>query len=96
MAKYYVRTNNVVKKLIKDRKAVVGKCRGEGFSEEEAKFLREKECSCIDGDFCKAYAFPGIKWKLGRCPMSTNYRPDLVEEKQKIRVGQQRNKRKKH
>ena len=91
--------------LMKERETVANKCVGLGFTEEEEKFIKEKVCDKIEAfeneedgvpiRYCKCYAFPAIKWRSGRCPMATNYRPDLQVEKAKERVGQQKGKRKK-
>lgn len=85
----------IIEQLKKVRTPVVGKCLSEGFSKEELQFVRdEKKCSKVtDNGYCKAYAFPEIKWKLGRCPLSSNYDPELTPIKEKKRAGQQKQKK---
>ena len=48
-------------------------------------------CSHTDGKYCKAYAFPDKKWKNGDCNFASHIFTE--EEKKKIRVGQQKQKR---
>jgi hypothetical protein len=110
--------------LMKERLPVHPKCRGEGFSEEERKFLRTSRCSRIEpvniydvideqtgevdqektpakdftDEFCRCttYVNPSNWWKnpTWRCPMGDHYRPDMVIEKGKGRIGQQKQKKK--
>lgn len=77
-------------------------CMGVGFSKEHEEFFRGKDHVCErateDGD-CTTYAKPSVWWKHfekhGRCcPMATHYNPYLQpEKKDKIRVGQQKQKK---
>lgn len=91
------------------------KCLGEGFTEEESKFLkgqRDKEGKLLSIDRCErvvdytveggtvvetrcsAYTDPDIFWRPGvRCPLASHYRPDLIAETVKMRVGQQKQKK---
>jgi hypothetical protein len=41
---------------------------------------------------CEVYAFPPAKWRLGTCPMATHVEK-AVESQQKVRVGQQKQKK---
>ena len=54
------------------------------------------ELSYVDASCrCKAYAFPAVKWKNGRCPLATHIE-DKADgmESGKTRVGQQKQKKK--
>ena len=95
--------NKIKEQLLKERKPVHDKCRGEGFTEEQRKFMLADKCERIepvsteDGDsythkacVCSAYVNPGMWWRHGRCPVGNHYRPDLEISKKKIRVGQQK------
>lgn len=59
----------------------------------------EHRCSRIDpikGNCCTAYHCPAAKWRLGDCPMADKeLRTIVLEEKTKVRVGQQKQKKKK-
>lgn len=94
----------------KNRQKVHEKCIGEGFSDTEIKALRAQRCSHIeditmaddDGNtmtefFCDAYMSPEHKWTNNkRCPLAEHFRPDLLgKDKEKTRVGQQKQKKKK-
>lgn len=43
---------------------------------------------------CTAYAFPNTKWKTGWCPLATHFNPIQEEAGVKVRVGQQKQKKK--
>jgi len=43
---------------------------------------------------CTAYAFPSTKWKNGRCPLATHVGMKREEYTGKVRVGQQKQKKK--
>jgi len=43
---------------------------------------------------CRAYENPSIKWKFG-CPLASNIIDIAVEKADRIRIGQQKTKRKK-
>jgi hypothetical protein len=47
----------------------------------------------LETETCKAYMSPKIKWKLGNCPLATNIRKKITQEKE--RKGQQKQKKKK-
>jgi hypothetical protein len=99
--------DKVVEELMMAREPVIGKCVGKDFGKEESDFLRADRCSRIEPvvqetgeeDFfneacrCAAYAYPEVKWRNGRCPLSDHFRPDLSVKKQKVRVGQQKQKK---
>lgn len=55
-------------------------------------------CSRADGNFCGAYAWPEKKWRVGECPLADEALRTHTEEQvaqDKIRVGQQKQKKKK-
>ena len=83
--------DKIIEKLKEERTPVVEKCLSKGFSGEDSKFIREEQCSKVTEDgYCESYAFPSIKWRIGRCPLSSNYDPYLTPVKGKKRVGQQK------
>jgi len=43
---------------------------------------------------CSAFAFPDAKWRLGPCSMATHIKADTAKGAEKVRVGQQKQKRK--
>ena len=51
-------------------------------------------CSNIDGDFCRIWVSPETKWRLGTCPSATHVKAETNEHEQKVRVGQQKQKKK--
>lgn len=55
----------------------------------------KEECEKIDGDYCRVYLFPAAMWRNGRiCPMATHCKYVEVKKSEKIRVGQQKQKKK--
>ncbi|MGC8492307.1 MAG: PxxKW family cysteine-rich protein [Syntrophobacteraceae bacterium] len=62
-----------------ERKPIVRQCRG---------------CAKIDGDFCSVWVSPATKWRLGTCPTATHVKVEFQEQVQKVRVGQQKQKKK--
>lgn len=54
-------------------------------------------CSRADGEFCGAYAWPDKKWRSFDCPLADEFLRTKTEDdlkKKKIRVGQQKQKKK--
>jgi hypothetical protein len=47
-----------------------------------------------DGQRCSAFAFPDAKWRLGNCSMATHIKTDTGKSTDKVRVGQQKQKKK--
>jgi len=47
-----------------------------------------------DVQHCAAFAFPDAKWRLGTCSMATHIKADTGKSAEKVRVGQQKQKRK--
>ena len=54
-------------------------------------------CSRADEEYCSIYAFPTKKWKNGDCPMADETLRTVIEEEPttKVRVGQQKGRKKK-
>lgn len=53
-------------------------------------------CSLIQEDKCKIWVCPTAKWKLGTCPSAIHVDRGLKKvDDGKVRVGQQKGKRKK-
>ena len=46
-----------------------------------------------DGQRCSAFAFPDAKWRLGPCSMATHIKADTGKGAEKVRVGQQKQKK---
>ena len=54
-------------------------------------------CSRADGNFCGVYAFPEKKWINFDCPMADDFlrtKSEAEIAKEKVRVGQQKQKKK--
>ncbi|MHC1729220.1 MAG: PxxKW family cysteine-rich protein [Syntrophobacteraceae bacterium] len=51
-------------------------------------------CANIEGEFCSKWASPATKWRLGTCPSATHIKVEVSEPGQKVRVGQQKQKKK--
>lgn len=51
-------------------------------------------CANIEGDYCKIWVSPATKWRLGKCPSATHIKKESGEPEQKVRVGQQKQKKK--
>jgi hypothetical protein len=52
-------------------------------------------CSHIQEDNCKIWNCPAAKWKLGICPSATHVDRGLKKVEEKVRIGQQKSKKKK-
>ena len=103
--------DKITEDLMKERLPIHPKCRGEGFSEIEQKFIISERCGRIepidiDGGGksftdaacrCTAYVNPSNWWRPDwRCPLGEHFRPDLAtKDAKKARVGQQKQKKKK-
>jgi len=46
-----------------------------------------------DGQRCSAFAFPEAKWRLGNCNMATHIKVEVTAATSKVRVGQQKQKK---
>jgi len=53
------------------------------------RILKEK-----DSQRCSAFAFPEAKWRLGQCSMATHIKVETAKGAEKVRVGQQKQKKK--
>jgi hypothetical protein len=51
-------------------------------------------CENIEGDVCRIWASPAAKWRLGGCPSATHVKPEIKGPEEKVRVGQQKQKKK--
>jgi len=51
-------------------------------------------CDNIEGDFCRIWATPAAKWRLGPCASATHVKTEVKSEAAKGRVGQQKQKKK--
>jgi hypothetical protein len=63
-----------------DKKPIVDQCIG---------------CENIEGDKCRIWMAPAAKWRTGKCPSATHVKIDTKLPEQKIRVGQQKQKKQK-
>jgi hypothetical protein len=52
-------------------------------------------CENIEGEFCRIWAAPAAKWRVGVCPSATHAKADVKTSEQKVRVGQQKQKKNK-
>jgi len=69
---------------------VVDRCKGADGSIETGS----RECKRINNGYCLIYYNPASKWVADRhCPMATHYETEELQ-KAKIRIGQQKQKRK--
>ena len=48
-----------------------------------------------DGSFCAVFPDPSIKWRRGVCNMATHIKTESKSQEGKVRVGQQKQKKKK-
>lgn len=52
-------------------------------------------CGNIEENVCRIWISPAAKWRLGTCPSATHVSVEIVETtEQKVRVGQQKQKKK--
>ncbi|MEM5788566.1 MAG: PxxKW family cysteine-rich protein [Syntrophobacteraceae bacterium] len=63
-----------------ERQPIVEKCNG---------------CANVEGELCRKWVSPATKWRLGVCPTATHVKVTSNEPEQKVRVGQQKQKKKK-
>lgn len=80
--------NKTIEKLRKERRPIASKCIKDGHVCSRAEKTQQA--------YCKVYAFPGVKWRLGDCPMADNELRATEYKKTKagkVRVGQQKQKR---
>jgi hypothetical protein len=68
---------------------IIEKCRGGWKDPEDHEEGKNPDCGKIEGEYCRAYINPEVKWASDRdCPLCNH----LIKEtnKKKIRVGQQK------
>lgn len=51
-------------------------------------------CDNIEGDVCRIWVSPAAKWRLGVCPSATHVKTEIKGTEEKVRVGQQKQKKK--
>ena len=51
-------------------------------------------CENVEGEVCRIWATPAAKWRLGVCASATHVKADVKTEETKVRVGQQKQKKK--
>jgi hypothetical protein len=90
MARHSVGTDKTVEDLKTKKQKVVSKCLHNETTKTDhtcSRVLKDKTCS--------AFAYPSAKWRIGDCPLADQeLRLTVIEEpKKKVRVGQQKQKR---
>jgi len=75
---------DISKELLEARKPIIEQCK---------KFEENGPCKKIDGDYCTAYFDPHAKWKNFPCNFATHVERSS-ERKEKVRLGQQKQKKK--
>lgn len=74
--------NNIALKT-SDRRPIVQQCVGcDRVAREEG------------GKHCSAFAFPDFRWRQGACSMATHIKVESPKVAEKVRVGQQKQKKK--
>ena len=71
--------------MMRNRLPVIDECRNH--PTEPCSFLEK------DSDFCTAYMNPKSRWRLGPCPLATHVSVQEEKQKGKVRVGQQKQRR---
>ena len=80
-----VRLDKISKELFEKREQIVFRCLG-------CDKLEKKE-NTLD-NYCTVFAFPQYKWTMSDCPGATHIKKETTD-KQKTRVGQQKQKKRK-
>ena len=75
--------------MMKDREEIIPQCKKYGDKEESCKRIDP------DGIHCSVYIKPAVMWKLGPCALATHVIEMETKAQEKIRVGQQKSRRKK-
>jgi len=75
----------VMDEMMQNRLPVVDECRNN--PTEPCSFLEK------GSDFCTVYINPKSRWRLGPCPLATHVSTQEEKPKTKIRVGQQKQRR---
>ena len=87
---------SVTEQLKLMKQPIVAKCIGEKSCSRIEPLV--KDLTFIDGVpsplcYCKSYAFPAAKWRNGNCNMADHIVTE-VKKDSKVRVGQQKQKKK--
>ncbi len=64
----------------------------------EKQPIVEKCIGCdniVDENKCRIWFSPTAKWRTGNCPSATHIKVEVKGQEQKVRVGQQKQKKKK-
>jgi hypothetical protein len=51
-------------------------------------------CDNVEDNKCKIWTTPAAKWRIGKCPSATHIKIETKTAEQKVRVGQQKQKKK--
>ncbi|MDR1049887.1 MAG: PxxKW family cysteine-rich protein [Deltaproteobacteria bacterium] len=46
-----------------------------------------------DSKYCKAFPDPSVRWRIGNCSMATHIKSESAKDSAKVRVGQQKQKK---
>jgi len=96
MSKGPKHTNKIVEEMKANLKPILdGKCSKMITVPKEGELLYK--CSrATEGNTCKVYQMPELQWRRGDCPMADNPLRTVieVEDTSKVRVGQQKQKKK--
>lgn len=77
-------------RMMEDREEIVSQCKKFGDKEESCKRIDQ------DGIHCSAYIKPEVMWKLGSCALATHVIEMETKAQEKIRIGQQKGRKKKN
>lgn len=85
MGKQSIQTSKLVAQLRDQKQPIIDKCSNE-----------KGVCSRAFGNYCRVYYMPTAAWRRGDCLMADNFLKLNVQEveKEKKRVGQQKQKKK--
>ena len=75
-----------------ERKPVIEACRTFVDSDGE----KHGPCVKIEGNLCSVYINPAVKWRAGifnHCPLASHFVNETTHSKRKVRVGQQKQKK---
>ena len=75
--------------MMNQREEIIPQCKKFGDKEESCKRIDP------DGIHCSAYIKPAVMWKLGPCALATHVIAMETKAQEKIRVGQQKGRRRK-
>jgi len=88
MSRVLKQSSRIIDELRAGRQVVVDEClQGEGCNRVYTETGGKKKCI--------AYAFPQAKWRISRCVLASNVTDEeRVQQTVKVRVGQQKQKKK--